>query len=215
MATGYTSALDDKGLDTETWIKEHLARQFGICVMMREEGHLTEDEIIKRLEADDDVPSYNEKELAKAQEESLRLKARTDEEWKADMDAKNAETNKRNAESIRKAAALKERHDEVRADLKRIRDNPDTSEITRNVVQFGIDQLDLVESGDCKAYVWPLIPDWPTHMKDTTDRNLRNIGYHVKEIAKSKERTSGRADAYKRLLKDVDATLKRDQPTDE
>ena len=77
MPTGYTSALDEKDLSTAQWLTEHLARAYGVCMVLRDGPYgLSADEIEKHLE--DEIErgtKYHRERLTEAKDLIEQVKA--------------------------------------------------------------------------------------------------------------------------------------------
>jgi len=204
MPTGYTDMIDrNPKITTTQWVMQGLARAFGICVTLRDDSmDLTEHEITQRLTEDTKHEvKYHEKELDKARKESLRLANRTCKAWQTAWSKYESEMRLHNQESTTEKSKNAERHNQVRDDLERILGSDKIHETTRNIVQFGIDQLKLVQS-DCIPYIEAPM-ELKTFISDAIKSNKRDIEYHTEELAKAKERTLERINLYKRLKEDI------------
>ena len=76
MPTGYTDNLDKNGFDTKKWVAESLARAFGVCVVLRDEGDMSEEAIIERLRENAES-SYYDKALKEANTKIEKLSSMT------------------------------------------------------------------------------------------------------------------------------------------
>ena len=204
MPTGYTAMIDDNPkMPTTQWIMEGLARAFGICVTLRDDPQgLTEEQIMKRLSQDTkNEVSYHKKELVKATKEAERLATRTETEWKRVWQNEERKKRTANKRSVKEADKSRERHEQIRSELLRVLVSDKAHEVTKNIIKFGIEQLNLVKS-DCTPYIQE-----PTTLekfiRSQIDRNVRDIDYHTKELANAKERTTERVNLYKRLKEDI------------
>lgn len=208
MPTGYTDMIDrNPKLSTTDWIMTGLARAFGICVTLREDGmNLSEKQILERIqEYGKDTIKHHETELEKAKKKAKTLKALTEKKWhklwmKSELEKKQA-----NEQSIADHIPIRKRHYWVKNDLERILESPMIDQVTRNIVNFGLEQLKLVKS-DCEPYIQE--PEsFEEYRKKTLESNDWDLKYHTEEKAKAEQRLSGRIDAYKRLRKDVELIL--------
>jgi len=208
MPTGYTAMLDDNPkMTTQQWIMQGLARAFGICVILRDESlNLTEEQITQRIAEDGkrDI-GYHQTELNKAIEESVKLAKRTEVEWETAWQKDEQEKEQHNKNSIARAKKMTERHFQVINDLERILASPEVDEITKNIANYGIEQLKLVKS-EREPYIQESIP-FEAYRVNTIKSNTRDIQYYTEELDKEKERVNGRVLAYSKLRKDLDAVF--------
>lgn len=205
MATGYTATLDDTEKKTSEWIKDDLVRNFGICVMLRDdEFGLTSDEILAKLESRSDN-SYHIKAQKDSECEFLKLEALSFEGWEEMMEKANDKINVDNEISRQKALRKKELHARTERELFKVIDNT-KDEITQNVCNFGLQQLDLVKD-ECEPYLSPLHDNVLVYKTDNLERTVKSIEYHKSNMKKDNEREKGRIDAFLTLIKEVDKIL--------
>jgi len=207
MPTGYTAQLDDKNWNARKWMLEGISRAFGVCVTMRDDGHLSKKEIIKTLTKSDD-DSYNNQAL---KENKIKLKkylSMTDDAWKKKMKQENDGIKQGNTKQIKKTILLRNKHNQVRQDLNKILKSPDARDVTKSIAKFGIEQLNVAEKYDCTSYITPTHKKWKRFKSNTIYETKRSIGYHTKELKEETERNKGRLEAYLELAEDVDKILK-------
>lgn len=207
MPTGYTDMIDNKPeMTTEQWIMTGLARAFGICVTLRDdELNLTEEQIEKRLEKDSqsDV-NYNKKELEEAKIEAKVISKRTDEEWQALYVENEKRKLKENEESIAEHKLIKTRHLQVQKELETIL-NSKIHTITKDIVNFGVEQLTLVKD-ECEPYIQE--PETlQKFITETKRSNAWNLKYHTEELSKATKRANQRLKLYQQLKHDVSTLL--------
>lgn len=200
--------IDKKpSLSTSDWVLTGLARAFGVCVALREDDlGLTETQIIKRI-YEDGKKSINwyKKERDKSKKQAELLKARTEDEWhKVWLEEENRKKGS-NEEAIAKASIMLKRHTQVKNDLQRIIESSIVDEVTRNVAQFGLDQLKLVED-DCEPYIDEPV-SFNDYRKNEISHNTRDIKYYTEELVKAEIRQQNRIECYQRLRKDVNLIL--------
>jgi hypothetical protein len=195
---------DNPKMDTKQWIMEGLARAFGICVTLRDDSDLAEEQIKERLQNDYSV-TWHEEELNKANKLVTELAKRTDEQWKKIWEESEAEKVKHNEKSIAEKKVMAERHLKVRQDLETVMTYVNADEITRNIAKFGIEQLDLVKS-ETEPYILGSTP-FKQFKLDCIQSAKRDVDYHTEELKEHKERVTERLTAYKRLRKDIDEAL--------
>lgn len=203
MPTGYTNQLDKKDFDVKKWISESLVRNFGVCVAFRDSGEMTKEEMLDIFEKNAKNPYYK-RELAKAIAEREKLTKLCDAEWKEKME--NA--NKKEKEYYDKANAerrkIREGHEKTRLWLSGLL-TCDISEVTKNIVKYGLEQLKTVER-EYEADINE--PTLCNNVSDFSGTNLkeaqRHIDYCKKELIKERERETERLQIYKRILEDVE-----------
>ncbi len=171
MPTGYTEQLDKNEMDTKTWIMEGISRAFGICVMLRDaKSDLTEKEIIKHLKKDAD-DSWHIKSLAEAKAKLEKYNAISDADLEAEIKKENNCIKRENKKNIAGAAKRKKLHDTTRENLNKILQSKTIGETTRNIVEFGISQLDLAKN-ECEPYLSDLITDIKLYRSQKSPRLL-------------------------------------------
>ena len=207
MPTGYTDMIDEHPrLTTAKWVMEGLSRAFGVCVTLRDDSmNLSEKEIEKRLQKEvDDGMSYYREKLKETDETLAKLHKNPKMFWDAEYAATVDRIKKRNAEQIIEKNKTKVRHDQVKQDLIKLRDNT-TDEVTRNIAQFGLDQLELV-----KSETEPWITEIPSLEKFKADKYAslnQDIEYYTKNINEAEERERGRLIAYRTIKAEVTRIL--------
>ena len=205
MPTGYTHSLDEQDMDTGKWIMEHLSRAFGMCVCLRDESmDLTEEQIIKRIIESESI-DYHLERFERSKEELLEKQSRSDGQWKKDMKRENENIRQRNDEWAGEAQRIKEIHKRVKIDLQKILDS-DAKEISKNVVKFGIEQLEVVKS-DCKPYKDEIWEDVKSYKANVFKSLIWDIKYYSKELAKTKKRNRERLQFYLELQEDINRIL--------
>ena len=206
MPTGYTAYLDDEELDTATWFKQNLSRAFGICVHFRDSGDMTEDEMKQRVKEIAEEESWHKKRLSESKDRLKTYKSYTDDDWLRKMELVNNEREEYNIESREKANRIKNLHDRARKDLQKILDDEQADEVSKNIAEFGIDQLNLCKSEE-EPYIDELITDVEQFKKDTINETKRSIQYHTRELKEEIERESERYEAYIKVCEDADRIL--------
>ena len=151
MPTGYTDDLDKNGFDTKKWVTESLVRAFGVY---EDEGYIPEKVILQRLKKNAES-SYYDKELKKANIKLENLNSMSDEQWETMMQEANTKKMEYYGETNKERTKIREGHIKVQNELTKFL-TEDISEVTRNIVKFGLEELDLVE-GDYKEYPVPVL----------------------------------------------------------
>jgi len=204
MPTGYTAQLDDNNKTTKEWFTQDLIREFGICVTLREEKMgLDEKQIRAKLEKDmkHDL-AYHQNGLAGAKELQAKTMKRKQTEWEAEAEAERKTRKEHNDKAIQEAQIKKRRHEQVTKDLKTILENPDVSEITRNIARFGLQQLDTVKS-ECEPYLDDVVFTWKQYRAEREKSVKWDIEYHTKELKETKARWDERLEALNEVLTDI------------
>jgi len=203
MPTDNTAMIDnDLDLSTARWVTEQLARSFGVCVALRDDDwDLTEDEIEERLkEIVNRDTNYHKGELitARGALEELKRPKVWNELYLSTVD----EIEKRNRRNAKKANAIKLRHQQVKEDLIKLRDNT-KDELTGKLAEFGLKQLKLVES-DTEPYI-SVVPSFEKFKIDKLHSLNWDVDYHTKKLGEigKEERLS----AYQRIRSEVGKIL--------
>lgn len=211
MPTGNTYELDEKNLDTKTWVMKTLARAFCICIMMRDSGDLTEKQMINRMKQDTKPSEYNVKKLEAAQRDLKKFQLLTDEQWKSKMQRENKKRQKHTKDNNIKADKIKAKHNKVREELNQVLKTKGISSITRNIAKFGIDQLNLCKSEEENTF-FPeydgIFTDVEVYKKEQVDTAKHYVQYHQKEIRDEIKRGKDRLKTYLKLKKDINRILK-------
>ncbi len=210
MPTGYTSELDEKNMSTKQWIMESLSRSFGICAAIRDEPLiLSEEEILKRLQRyDKSEIEYHKTELVKAQNKLLELKQMSDVDWTVSRTLEIAKIQRQNQKNIKEANTLKKLHEKTYADLFKILSSPKSTEITKNIVKYGVEQLNLVAS-ETVPYITE-VPSLEKHKEDRLNHLNREINYHTEELDKAEGRAKDRLVGFLTLKKEVEEILREE-----
>ena len=198
----------DEGMDTKTWIMEGLARAFGICVTLRDSGFdLTEQQILAKLESERKSDcEWHDKGLKEHTRKLAKYNKMSDVEWIALFKKENKKIRTQNSKYIKEAKAIADIHNKAIKYLQDVLSNNSVSDITKNIVKYGLEQLELVKS-DREPYHKDLLKS-PKELKRTKIKDANwEFEYHTKEITKSKQRTQERVELYKQLRKDIDMVL--------
>ena len=201
MPTGYTDVLDKNGFDTKKWVAESLVRAFGVCVVFREEGHMSEKAILQRFK-ENAKGLYYDKALKEANTKIEKLKFMSDEEWKTMMQGDNTEKMEYYEETNKERTKIRDGHIKVQNELTNFL-TEDISDVTRNIVKFGLEQLCLVED-DYGEYPIPvLFENIEEFKKMTLEKVYKDIDYYEKELVEDRKRETERMEVYKEILGDL------------
>jgi hypothetical protein len=202
MPTGYTSMLEQNpNLSTEQWVLTGLARAFGICITLKEEPmNLTEKQILERLSEDDSV-NYNIEAQAKAKADCELFAKRSEEDWRKAWELNEIERVKSNNESAKRTKKIADRHDKVMSDLKHLYISDKIHPLTKNIIKFGIEQLNLVKD-EGKPFIIPA-HTLEEYKEIYIESAKKDLAYHNRELKEAKKRQNERLQAYKDLIADL------------
>ena len=201
MPTGYTDDLDKKSFDTKKWITESLVRAFGICVLFRDEGYMSKEAILQRLKENTRSPYYT-KALKEANTKLKNLNSMSDKQWETMMQDVNAKEMEYYEETNTEHKKVREGHIKVQGDLTNFL-TKDISDVTRNIVKFGLEQLDLVK-GDYGEYPVPtLFENIEEFKRKTLEEVYKDIEYYKKEGIEDRKRETEKMKVYKEILEDI------------
>ncbi len=206
MPTGYTAELDDHPrLTTAKWVTKHLSRAFGVCVTLRDGPFgLSPEEIEAYLEKEIGRSTSDHKENLSEAEETLKSIESDPEVWIGLHKAEVERLKKSNARSVKKASKTNRRHERVKKDLIKLRDNTD-DEVTRNIAKYGLKQLEIVKS-DTEPYIQE-VPDLEKFKTDKLASLNWTIEYHTKKMEKTEKRERERVLAYQKIRSEVEKIL--------
>lgn len=213
MATGYTHALEEMNYDVPRWIKEKMIRAMGVCVMLRDNGDLSEQDLKKALARPAYSKSYHGEAIASTKKELKRFEERTDLQWEAAYKKSFKEEQKRYDTRITEYTEKKQKHEASLATVKKWFEKAQAenqSETVINTLKYSLEQLN-------QAYDWdyrnpPSRPsvldlDWKGWRDEQVEATNRSLAYHEKELVKEEERKSqfNPIEEYDRLISFVDA----------
>lgn len=206
MPTGYTAMLDNPKLTTAKWVTEGLARAFGVCVILRDDDRsLSEEQIEASLkEHVESSTRYCKEKLREAVEALAKLGEDQDKFWVDEYASTVKRMRKHNERSMKEANKTKLRHQQAENDLIKLRDET-TDEITRNIANYGLEQLKLVES-ETKPYTFEIL-SLEQFKADKLASLNHDIEYYTKQIKETEEREKGRMLAYQTLKAEVKRIL--------
>lgn len=206
MPTGYTAALDEKDLNTSQWFTEHLARAFGVCIILRDGPYgLSADEIEQHLEKEiERGTQYHEENLKEAKDLIERVNADPKIALNEVYNSMVKQKKEYNTNSIKEARDTKKRHKRTIRELKKIQKKT-TDEVTHNIAQFGLKQLELVKS-ETEPYVSE-IPSLEKFIWDKAFSLNRDLKYHEEKIIESTKREQDRFETYRTIRSEVERIL--------
>jgi len=188
MPTGYTAMIDeDPTMTTARWVREGLARAFGVCIALRDESFdLTEGQIIERITKDaQHTVDYHNDALEKAKARLNEIQAFSKDDWTDEWKQAVSKIEVGNTESKGEADAIKARHDSVREDLRKLGAET-TSESVKRLVEFGLNQLNLtINEEEGYHQEVPILEAYITH---EGEHALWYFNYHIEELEKAKKR---------------------------
>lgn len=206
MPTGYSQELINKNFNLKKWLKESIARNFGMLVCLRDSGNLSEKEIIKQLK--NQTSSYHSKKKQEILEElnkinNNEISTLKNEFLKLQKDSR-AHREKRvkeiQEETAKFEAARQKLHD---ANLK------SEGEIVPNVLTLAIQQINehIRWDGNYSYYEKPekietqTFEEYLINKKETLIKDLENCEKNCQEDC---ERNEKRLTAYLELVNFVD-----------
>lgn len=211
MATGYTHALKEMNYDVGRWLKESLIRGMGVCVVLRDEGDLAEEEIAAKLDRQS-RDTYEERALVDIKKELADLKNTSDKELKARF-LKEQQDAKLDYECrVEEFRIGKQKHLEALNEIRRLQDLakkdawPETS-VVRGTLEFAENQLAStlkVDYSDTGPYIPDITKKTFNEWKTTKLIYLQDrvIDYTAR-IEANKARLENRGDMYRHFVKFV------------
>jgi len=198
MPTGYTCILDKTG-DEFDWLKRTLIRNFGIAMSIRESGFgMTFDEVDSAIRK----PDSTKYETNRLKEVNDRLKSLKDSKVAKSFYKKEIIARKRyEKEAMMEHEKTIDLHNRTRAFLGTIK-NEMVSQFTKDVAEFGISQLNVVE-GDTEPYIHPPIPAFEYWIAGEMARCYTDIDYYKKQISESKDGDKERIEMWDIFCKDI------------
>lgn len=206
MPTGYTDALEKMEYDTKRWIKESVSRGMGMCILLRDYGRLTAEEIREHLK--NNPSDYDTKELNKYNAELTRVGLFTESEWQKEFLQKRNEAqkdyDKRKIEFDEKEFNHKKSMKEIEILIKAAKTQPDH---ILNTLKFAQEQLQTAYNFDYGSgpYRDKILDMDLVGFQEQTLKDLNwRIKYHTEQISEDKNRNSNCYNAYCDLVRFVD-----------
>jgi len=145
MATGYVHSLKERNYDVKRWLKEDLVRAMGLMIEFRDEGNLTEEEILKRFQEKEAKPTegYHERALREAIEKFDRFVVLSKKEQRAQYTKARAESRKQYDERVKTNRAEALKYKEALAEIERIQklEPPLKDPVVEGTLKFAHQQL--------------------------------------------------------------------------
>jgi hypothetical protein len=187
MPTYYTNLIDeDPNLSTKEWLIKYLSRAMCLTVALRDENpEMTEEQVVKALEESyQQSMEYYVKSLHEGTEKLLKVLKMTDKQWLEDWEEYKDTIAKSNESSMNNAIKTQRRHLKVIAELQQVIDSKETSKVTKDIAQFGIEQLELVKSQRMPYIINPVPLE--KYIQNTMESLKQSMEYDKKEIAEHK-----------------------------
>jgi len=198
MPTGYTVGLEERKYNVKEWITQDVVRAFGICIELRDDGKLDEEEILKKLDKEKD--SHYEESLKEKTKELELVKERTKEEWEELCKTSYDEQllyHEKEKEKIKKKTVI---WNDVLGQLNSLKDLS-KKEINSNIINFAIEQWQLVEDEYKKVYsTEPIQKTWKEYKKFIVEMAEQDLKYYSERKAEEEKRNNERLEAYKELI---------------
>jgi len=213
MPTGYTAELEGMKYDVKRWLKESVARAFGICMHLRDDGKMTQQQIMDSLKKLRKEESYHERRLKEETKELADAMNRTPMDWeKAFYEKLQSESNdysKRVQEHREKKAAHAQSMAKVTA-LYNKAVNQNEEELIVNSLKFAVEQLTSAYDFDYghEPYRPAILDQNPEQWKLATIKaHHDSIVYHTKAIQEEADRKLKHGDpalSYQKLVNFVE-----------
>jgi len=201
MPTGYTASLKDRGYDVKKWLTEDVVRAFGICVMFRDDGKMDEKKILEELSKE---CTYHAEETAAAEKKLKEAKNTSDKSWEIKAKKLYNDGCEEYEERLLKKNKTTKIWDNVTRELIQIKARVDT-EVNGNIVDFAIEQWNLVEDEHKKVYLpKPTERTGESYKKLMIEGAEHDLAYHVDGQRKDEARKQERLEAYRDLLKFIE-----------
>ncbi len=206
MGTSYTYELDDNPkLTTAQWVTEHLSRAFGVCITLRDGPFgLSDEEIEEHLEEEVKRSTKYHREKLDTAQNQLDMLEDNPEAWKDLYSITIAGMKTATKRSIKEAKKIEDRHLQARKDLTKLRDDT-VDDITRNIAQFGLDQLEIAKS-DTEPYIRK-IPTFEEFKVSKLKSLNWGIEYYTKNMKETESREGKRVFVYRRIRYEVKRIL--------
>lgn len=206
MPTGYTAQLQSMDYDTKKWLKESLSRAFGICIMLRDEGNLSQAEIEEKLKAKEE--SYYTKALREAREKLTYLTTADKNDIERELEELKQKSIESRQKRIKEFYYNKSKHEEVLSELKRMREVA-TDEVSTNIINYGIEQLEQAipfDFKECCAETPDSIESMTVeeYIQITIFQLEKDIERYIKNIKEEDNRDKERYESYKTFVEFVD-----------
>jgi hypothetical protein len=201
MTTGYCERLKAQNFNLAKWLKEDAIRAMGVCVMLRDDGNLSESEIKDRMQFSD-TGNYHQKEL----EEAKSKLTWTEERWELEYNSQKEKAEKRYQEEKKQVEYEQNGFRKARIKLKELL-NKATSEVEIGTLNFAIKQVGvpLEYSNIYKASIIDQsIEEWKISQMKSVEGDIE---YHTKELNEEIERENSRYQSYKEFCNFVDNNL--------
>ena len=211
MPTGYTQQLKEMNFDTKKWLKEGIIRATGVCVMLRDDGDKTSDEILEHLEKEM-LHSYHAKHLAVLQKEHDMLSNMEPSLIEDLTERYNKEATESYLRYKKEKESLREVYTKTLEELqvlhKAFLKTGEHNEVTKNTLEFAIAQVVDSIKWDCNPEYDAAAPVPLTKLdylvKKITACN-DSIKYHEKELVLEDKRNKERYEFYKKYVEFVDS----------
>jgi hypothetical protein len=188
MPTGYTYQLEELDYDLEKWLTEKLIRAFGLCCSLRDDGDLTEEQIIEAL--------------------SPKVGAKGDPPKMPSVRELRQNYNQRRRRLILRIAnmrANKIKYDEAVAKLEKLEEVPLKSELVNSVIAMAQSQLSLIASDYNTEYYER---ELEKSFEDYCKLEKESYGYRLEGYNEEVTTDTELLDTYKKYVSDVRELMK-------
>ena len=198
--------LNESGFNVRKWIEESLLRRFGMCSILKDSGEMTREEILKELKKDTEI-TENYRKLSKAIHKLEQLRFFKEKQWRdklMNFNAKQFEyANKENAKRNR----IRKGHKQARKTLLDFFLQKDLSEGTREIIKYGLEQLNLNETKNSEQRYEPMIYTYTNieeFKKEILEDTQWDVNFYKEKLVQEKKEAEEALKMLQQVLRDVD-----------
>jgi hypothetical protein len=202
MPTGYTAALADRKFNVRDWLLNDLIRGMGVCVMLRDEGTLTAEEIREKLVKEVDQAKARMFTCENASDSNLPSSR---EEWKVRYNDETNRTNTYNAKQALDYAQGKGMHQKVLDQLNEASKNAKTI-VGVGIMDFAIEQIKSAMEFDYGSgpYKSEIAATLDEYIEEEIDKVETGRLYHLKAAKEALKRAEDTLKEYDAFVAEVD-----------
>jgi len=213
MPTGYTAQLEEMKYDVKRWLKESVVRAFGVCMELRDEGRMTQKDLMNFFKGARHKESFYEQMLRESKENLTKIMNRTPIDWEREYSATRLKEKAEYEEAVVRHQEKKAGHAKSIAKVadlyhKAVKTNQE--ELIVNSLKFALDQLNMVYDSDCNYE--PSVPaiidqsaiEWQRWVVKSAHEDIVRYSKYVEEEATERHKSGSAAASYEKLVKFVD-----------
>jgi hypothetical protein len=209
MPTGYTAQLKEMKYDVRRWLKESAIRAMGVCVMFRDAGNLSQQEMEAQLAREAEKDDYYIKELKRARERLAKAETLTPKGWQDEYEADLARAQRDYEKRVQEHNREKEAHIAALGEVERIAKlAKGKGEVIVNTLSFAQEQIQSglqFDYGHAPYREEVLDQDLASYKAASLNKALRDVAYYTEEAKKNDARQVDRLSAYRDFCKFVDS----------